>query len=60
MAYNRGIDLNLLPILDAIFEELHISRAAKRLYLSQPAVRRALARLRTEFDDELIVKDRNG
>ena len=60
MAYNRGIDLNLLPILDAIFEELHISRAAKRLNLSQPAVSRALARLRTEFDDELIVKDRNG
>jgi DNA-binding Lrp family transcriptional regulator len=42
----RRIDLNLLVILDALLSEQHVTRAAERLHLSQPAVSHALARLR--------------
>ncbi|WP_235962690.1 LysR family transcriptional regulator [Jannaschia marina] len=38
----RSVDLNLLVVLDALLEEAHVSRAAARLNLSQPAVSAAL------------------
>ena len=40
------IDLNLLTVLAALMRERHVSRAAERLNLGQPAVSHALARLR--------------
>lgn len=52
----RKIDLNLLPILDKLFEFRHVSAAAKALGMSQPAVSRALQRLRSLFNDPLLVK----
>lgn len=54
----RNLDLNLLRTLLALVEERSTTRAGKRLFLSQPAVSGALARLRTHFGDELLV--RNG
>ncbi len=51
-----GIDLNLLVVLEALLVERHVTRAARRLGMSQPAVSRALARLRELFDDELLVR----
>jgi DNA-binding transcriptional LysR family regulator len=50
------VNLNLLPALVALLEERHVSRAAGRLRLSQPAVSRALQRLRRHFGDELLVR----
>jgi DNA-binding transcriptional LysR family regulator len=50
----RAVDLNLLVILDALLEERHVSRAAVRLNLSQPATSGALARCRRLFDDPLL------
>ncbi len=38
----RRIDLNLLVVLDALLSERHVSRAAQRLAMSQPAVSHAL------------------
>lgn len=55
----RGVDLNLLVILDALLAEQHVSRAALRLNMSQPAVSHALARMRHLFDDPLLIR-RNG
>lgn len=55
----RGIDLNLLVVLDALLAERHVSRAAARLNMSQPAVSHALGRLRHLFDDPLLIR-RNG
>lgn len=52
----RGIDLNLLVVLDALLAERHVSRAAARLAMSQPAVSHALARLRHLFGDPLLVR----
>jgi len=53
-------DLNLLPILEALIEERHVSRAAIRLNRSQPAVSHALARLRDIFNDPLLVRGEGG
>lgn len=52
----RRIDLNLLVILDALLGEQHVTRAAERLHLSQPAVSHALARLRDLLGDPLLVR----
>lgn len=50
----RSIDLNLLVVLDALLAERHLSRAAERLNMSQPAVSHALARLRVLLEDPLF------
>lgn len=56
----QKIDLNLLIALNALLEEKHVSRAAERICLSQPAMSRALARLRDTFQDPLLVKGTRG
>lgn len=53
----RSVDLNLLVILDALLAEQHLSRAAERLNMSQPAVSHALARLRRALDDPLFTRE---
>ncbi len=53
----RQLDLNLLVVLDAIYSEGGITRAAVKLHLTQPAVTHALNRLRAAFDDPLFVRD---
>ena len=52
----RQADLNLLVVFTVLAEERNVSRAAKRLSLSQPALTRALQRLRQTFGDELAVR----
>ena len=56
----RQADLNLLVAFTAIAEERNITRAASRLLLSQPAVSRALHRLRDMFHDDLLIRTANG
>ncbi|GLZ86989.1 transcriptional regulator [Metapseudomonas resinovorans] len=51
----HGLDLNLLVVLDALFLERHVTRAANRLHLTQSAVSAALGRLREHFQDPLFV-----
>ena len=54
------VDLNLLPALIALLEERHVSRAALRAGMSQPAMSRALQRLRRTLDDDLLVRTAEG
>lgn len=49
-------DLNLLLVLDALLTEQSVTKAAKRLFVSQPAVSGSLQRLREIFDDQLLVR----
>jgi DNA-binding transcriptional LysR family regulator len=53
-------DLNLLPIAFALYDELNVSRAARALGMSQPAVSMALRRLRETFGDPLFVRVPSG
>jgi DNA-binding transcriptional LysR family regulator len=50
------VDLNLFVVLDTIYAEGGITRAGRRLNLSQPAISHALARLREMFDDPLFTR----
>ena len=54
------LDLNLLTTLNALLVELNVTRAARRLHLSQPAVSVQLARLREYFDDPLLLPGPRG
>ncbi len=53
-------DLNLLPVLETLLEELNVTAAAKRLNLSQSAVSKHLARLREMFADPLFERTAQG
>jgi DNA-binding transcriptional LysR family regulator len=56
----KTLDFNLLPIAIALYDELSVSRTARRLGMSQPAVSHALRRLRETFDDPLFVRGPGG
>ncbi len=55
-----SVDLNLLPVLDALLRRRNVTRAALDVGLSQPAMSRALARLRDVLGDALLVRARGG
>jgi DNA-binding transcriptional LysR family regulator len=55
-----GIDLNLLTSLDVLLDEKHVTRAARRLGVSQPAVSHNLRRLRELLGDPLLVRTPRG
>jgi DNA-binding transcriptional LysR family regulator len=50
----KGLDLNLLLVLDVLLKERSVTRASQHLHLSPSSVSGALARLREYFDDELL------
>lgn len=52
----RQFDLNLLVALDVLLKEKNVTRAAERLFMSQPAMSGVLSRLRHAFDDDLLVR----
>ncbi|KDC21141.1 LysR substrate-binding domain protein [Bordetella bronchiseptica E014] len=56
----RSVDLNLLVFFDALMTERHVTRAADRIAVSQPAMSNALSRLRMVFKDELFVRTAKG
>lgn len=57
---NEKIDLNLLTYLDVLLRERNVTKAASQLGLSQPAMSNGLRRLRTVFDDPLLVRTSDG
>ena len=54
------IDLNLLPVLQAVLLERSATKAARRLHVTQSAVSNALARLRHALGDPLLVRSARG
>ena len=52
----RSINLNLVPILQALLKEEGVAKAGDQVGLSQPAMSSALARLRMLLDDPLLVR----
>jgi LysR family nod box-dependent transcriptional activator len=55
MQFHR-FDLNLLIALDTLLREKNITRAAEKVFVSQPAMSAALHRLRDYFGDPLLVR----
>jgi DNA-binding transcriptional LysR family regulator len=56
----QAVDLNLLVAFEALMEERNVTRAARRVGLSQPAMSNALTRLRRTLDDPLLVRTPGG
>lgn len=56
----RTLDLNLLRVFDEVMAERSLTRAARNLSLTQPAVSNALRRLRETLGDELVSRDGQG
>ncbi len=54
------LDLNLLPQLAALLRRCNVTHAANDVGLSQPAMSRALARMRDELGDPLLVRGTKG
>ena len=54
------IDLNLLVALQHLLEEESVTKAAERLFITQPAMSKTLHRLRETFDDPLFVRSGRG
>ena len=48
------LNLNLLLSLEALLAEANVTRAARRLGVTQPTMSRALRRLREELGDPLL------
>ncbi|MHA6622979.1 LysR family transcriptional regulator [Pseudonocardia sp. DLS-67] len=55
-----SLDLNLLVALNALLEERNVTRAGRRLGLSQPSTSALLARLRRHFGDDLLTRVGNS
>ena len=56
----RSVDLNLLPVFEAAYEERNLSRAAERLAMTQSAVSHAMTRLRAVFRNDLFIPQARG
>jgi DNA-binding transcriptional LysR family regulator len=54
-----NFDLNLLVVFNAIYEEKSLTRAGRRLRLTQPAISHSLNRLRSAFNNQLFVRHGN-
>lgn len=56
----KSVDLNLLPVLDALLRHRSVTLAALELDMSQSAVSTALGRLRDTLGDQLFVRTGRG
>lgn len=56
----RSLNLNLLVALDALLSERHVSKAGRKLHLTQSTMSNALVQLRILFKDELLVRGSHG
>jgi DNA-binding transcriptional LysR family regulator len=54
------VDLNLLTYLDVLLREKNVTRAAEQLGITQPAMSNILRRLRTLFNDPLLIRSSEG
>src|SRR6478735_6434150 len=56
----RTLDLNLLRVFDQVMAERNLTRAARNLSMTQPAVSNALSRLRDSLGDRLVSRSGYG
>ncbi len=56
----RTLDLNLLRVFDEVMTERSLTRAARQLAMTQPAVSNAMKRLRDALQDDLVQRSGFG
>lgn len=56
----QKVDLNLIVYLDVLLREKNVTRAAEQLGITQPAMSNILRRLRSLFNDPLLVRSSEG
>lgn len=56
----RALDVQLLQVFEALMAERHVTKAARRIGLSQSALSHALQRLRERLDDPLLIRTSKG
>jgi hypothetical protein len=54
--YSKAPDLHHLQVFDVLLREHSLTRAARELDVTQPALSKTLAQLRQYFDDPLFVR----
>lgn len=59
MAHKPDFDLNMLVALHALIEEKSVSKAARRMSITQPGMTYTLNKLRTQFNDQLLIRGAN-
>jgi DNA-binding transcriptional LysR family regulator len=55
-----AFDLNLIPLFVALHETGSVTATAERMFVTQPSISYALAKLREQFDDPLFIRNRHG
>ncbi len=60
MHKTHDVAIDVLRLFDVLYRERHVTRAAQAVGLSQPAMSRALQRMRAAFGDELFVRTPRG
>ena len=56
----KNFDLNLLVVFQALFEERNVTKASKKIGITQPAMSNALNRLRYLVNDDLFIRGPKG
>jgi DNA-binding transcriptional LysR family regulator len=59
MGHRFDFDLNMLVALHALIEEKSVSKAARRMGVTQPGMTYTLNKLRTQFNDQLLIRSTN-
>ncbi|WP_440876149.1 LysR family transcriptional regulator [Thalassotalea sp. PLHSN55] len=54
--YHEKLDLNLFIVFLNVYEHGSITKAAEKLFITQPAVSHSLGRLREQYQDKLFVR----
>lgn len=60
LEYKSCINLNLYRVFYYVAKEKSITKAAKKLYISQPAISKSLKRLEEELNVDLFYRNLNG
>ena len=56
----KNFDLNLLVVFKTLYEERNVTKASKKIGITQPAMSNALNRLRYLVKDELFIRGPKG